>query len=319
MNILYEVYITSNAEDRKQFVKIDEHSLDILDCPYGVPQGSVLGPLLFSLYFSPVSNIITSHGMSFHQYTDDTQLYISATPEKVHPSFDVVNICTKALQIWLLQNGLCLNPEKSEGILVGTKFQLQKVDRISVKVADCKIPLRTMMKNLGVIINNKLSLDQHVDAICRSAHFHIRALRHIRGSLSTEVARCVAASIVGSRLDYCNGVLHGMTANNIHKLQLVQNTAAWVVNLSRRRDHIKLVLKSLHWLPVNERITLKLATTVFKISYSEPPYLRELLNDYNPTRFLGSSHDTLINCTCMSYNNCFESMFRDCSCSLEQH
>ena len=118
---------------------------------------------------------------------------------------------------------------------------------------------------------------------------------HIRGSLSTEVARCVAASIVGSRLDYCNGLLYGATAKNIHKLQLVQNTAARVVNLSRRRDHIKPVLKSLHWLPVNERITLKLATTVFKtLSCSEPPYLRELLNIYNPTRCLRSSQKQLL-------------------------
>ena len=147
---------------------------------------------------------------------------------------------------------------------MGTRFQLQKVDRVSVKVADCDIPLKTTMKNLGVIIDNKLSLNQHVDVICRSAQFHIRALRHIRGLLSTEVARCVTASIVCSRLDYCNGLLYGATAKNIHKLQLVQNTSARVVNLSRRRDHIKPVLKSLHWLPVNERITLKLATTVLK-------------------------------------------------------
>ena len=109
------------------------------------------------------------------------------------------------------------------------------------------------------------------------------------------MAKSVVASIVGSRLDYCNGLLHGATAKNIRKLQLVQNTAARVVNLSRRRDHIKPILKSLHWLPVKERITVKLATTVFKVlSCSEPPYLRELLNDYNPTRRLRSSHKQLL-------------------------
>ena len=229
--------------------------------------------------------------MSFHHHADDTQLYISATLKNFHQSTEVVNVCTKALQSWLPQNGLRLNPEKSEVILVGTRFQLQKVDSVSVRVADCDIPLRTTMKNLGVIIDNRLSLDQHVDAICRSTQFHIRALRHIRGSLFTDVAKSVAASIVGSRLDYCNGLLHGATAKNIRKLQLVQNTVARVVNLSRRRDHIKPILKSLYWLPVEERITVKLATTVFKVlSCSEPPYLRELLNDCNPTRCLRSSH-----------------------------
>ena len=88
---------------------------------------------------------------------------------------------------------------------------------------------------------------------------------------------------------------HRATAKNIRKLQLVQNTAARVVNLSQKRDHIKPILKSLHWLPANDRITVKLATTVFKIlSCSEPSYLREFLNDYNPTRCPRFSHKHLL-------------------------
>ena len=152
------------------------------------------------------------------------------------------------------------------------------------------------MLNLGVIIDSNLSFDQPIDATCKSAQFHIRALRHIRGLLSTEVARCVAASIVGSRLDYCNGLLFGATSKNLRKLQIVQNTAARVVTMGRKRDHIGPVLNDLHWLPVKERITLKLATTVFKtLSCSEPSYLLELMEDYKPSRSQRSSQKQLLN------------------------
>ena len=163
-------------------------------------------------------------------------------------------------------------------------------------VTDCVILFKSTIKNLGVILDSNLSFDQHIDATCRSAQFHIRAFRHIRGLLSTEVAKCVAASIDGSRLDYCNGLLFGATSKNLRKLQLVQNTAARVVVMGRKRDHIGPVLKDLHWLPVKERITLKLATTVFKtLSCSEPSYLLELMDDYKPSRSLRSSQKQLLN------------------------
>ena len=204
-----------------------------------------------------------AHRVSFHQYADDTRLYIGASVSNVHAIGDIVNDCTKAVQSWLLQKGLCWNPDKSEAILVGTSSQSKKVEQESVTVADCVTPFKSTIKNLGVIIDSNLSFDQHIDATCKSAQFHIRALRHIRGLLSTEVSRFVAASIVGSRLDYCNGLLFGATSKNLCKLQLVQNTAARVVVMGRKRDHIRPVLKGLQWLPVKERNTLKLATTVF--------------------------------------------------------
>ena len=147
-------WIATYLTDRSQYIRIDKHSSDMFKCPHGVPQGSVLGPLLFGLYFAPISNIMIAHGVSFHQYADDTQLYIGASPSNVQAIGDIVNDCTKAVQSWLLQNGLCLNPDKSEAILVGTSSQLKKVEQESVTVADCVIPFKSTIKNLGVITSD---------------------------------------------------------------------------------------------------------------------------------------------------------------------
>ena len=89
--------------------------------------------------------------------------------------------------------------------------------------------------------------------ICKASYFHIRALRHIRSSLTTEAAKTVAVAIVSSRLDYCNSLLAGTSASNLARLQLVQNTLARVVAQKSRYYHITPVLAGLHWLPVRHR------------------------------------------------------------------
>ena len=126
--------------------------------------------------------------------------------------------------------------------------------------------------------------------LSKAAQFHIRALRHTRQSLSKEMTCHVACAIVGAKLDYCNGILHGISTTNINKLQQVQNTLARVVTGGRKYDHITPVLKELHWLPIKHRIDFKLATIVYKVKPTqEPSYLAELLIDHNSNRNLQSN------------------------------
>ena len=145
---------------------------------------------------------------------------------------DLINDCTSSLQDWFLQNGLCLNPEKSEALLIGTGACFRthfSEPEITVSIANCPIKVKSEIKNLGVVLDRTLSLDRHVEAVCKSAHCHIRALQYIRGSLSTDQAKSVSCAIIGSRLDYCNGLLVGTSVKNITRLQQVQNSAVRVV------------------------------------------------------------------------------------------
>jgi hypothetical protein len=141
-----------------------------------------------------------------------------------------------------------------------------------------------------VTIDNKLSLNEHVNNVCKAAHYHSRALRHVRKYVSEDIAKSIATSLVGARLDYCNAVLYGTSRNNIDKLQRVQNTLARVVKVRSKYDHITPLLSELHWLPIDARIRHKIAVLTFKaISTKKPAYLAELVSVHKSTRELRSS------------------------------
>ena len=135
-----------------------------------------------------------------------------------------------------------------------------------------------------------MSFDKQVTESCRASYFHIRALRHIRLSLTSEAAKTIAVAIVGSRLDYCNSLLAGTSASNLARLRMVQNTLARVVAQKSWYCHITPVLAVLHWLPVRQQINFKIATTAFKVlHHQQRSYLAQILPRYTPSRSLRSS------------------------------
>jgi hypothetical protein len=200
------------------------------------------------------------------------------------------------VKLWFSQNGLALNPDKSEVLQICPIWQHQSstaIDRLNV--AGSLIKPSGSIKYLGVTLDSRLTFDQHVGKVCGNAFYHIRALRHIRRSISLDCAKDIACAIVGSRLDYCNAILYNTTAKNLRALQCVQNTAARVVTGARPRDHISPHLKELHWLPVESRIQFKLATLTFKaVRLRTPDYLAELLVNRPSSRLLRSSSELLL-------------------------
>ena len=124
---------------------------------------------------------------------------------------------TQRVQSWLLNNGLHLNPSKSEAIAFynpRSKPLAALAESIgTVSVAGSPIKLQTSIKNLGVYLDSKMSFDKQVSETCKACYFHIRALRHIRATLTT--SRTIAAATVSSRLDYCNSLLAGTSVSNL--------------------------------------------------------------------------------------------------------
>jgi len=176
-------------------------------------------------------------------------------------------------------------------LITGTTAQLHAVTSAvsSVAVASVKLPVANEMKVLGVVLDRRMTSEKHVTMVARSCHYHAQTIRHILHLLSMELASTLACSLILTRLDYCNSLLHGSHTSSIQTLQHVQNNAARIVLQAPRRCHANTLLRQLHWLPVRHRINYKLAVMTYKIhSTGLPAYLSHHINPRETTRTLRS-------------------------------
>lgn len=277
-------WFRSYLSERTQKVKVGNHFSNPSKLPFGVPQGSVLGPLLFIMYTTPISKIITDYSnIHHHLYADDTQVYISVNQENVSSALDQLKDCLWKINNWMSVNKLKLNPDKTEFLLLGTPIKRGNLSHFfPTELLGSWLSPSGKVRNLGVIFDNRLSLTQHVSAVCSSCYYHIRDLSRIRRHLSISVASQIANALVTSRLDYCNSLLSSLTAKDLKRLQSVQNTIARIVTRTPRRSSISPVLKSLHWLPVKFRIKFKMGVLIYKaLANGKPDYLASLLTLYS--------------------------------------
>ena len=136
-----------------------------------------------------------------------------------------------------------------------------------------------VVNNLGVWFDANFSFADHVRNFCKTCFIQIRDLRRVRKHLTDEAAILAANALVTSRLDYCNSLLRSLSSLNMHKLQCIQNTLARIVAKCNKYTRASLILKRLHWLPVEFRCIFKTATLVYKFLHNDhPSYFGPLLS-----------------------------------------
>ena len=283
-------WIRSYLSNRVQFVSVQGHhsSSSALSC--GIPQGSVLGPLLFILYTAPISGIIRSHGLFSHSYADDTQVYFCCAPDEVDRLLVNFSQCIDDLRRWLSVNRLKVNCDKTEVTWITSKHGKNTISRLSepLVISDCLVHPSSSCRNLGVFFDNELNMRQHINAVCRQCYFQLRQIRVIKRSLPIDVLKTLLHAFVSSRLDYCNSLFFGLPKCDINKLQRVQNAAARLIGGLARFDHVTPVMRdTLHWLPIKQRIVFKIATLTFKcLAGQAPEYLQTLCLPVSSSQFL---------------------------------
>ena len=285
-------WLRSYFADRKQFVCINGSKSEFHHLPYGVPQGSLIGPFSFPKY---TAKIAEKFNINFHLFADDTQLYCTFDKGKATEAASLLEECIEEIRQWMRRNMLKLNDSKTEILCIGSKHMMSNAGVSSLAVGESNVQVTTSARNIGVIMDDRLSMADHINATCKSAYLNLRNIACARRYLTEDTTSTLVHSLVTSKLDCLNALFYGLPDTLIKKLQRIQNHAANVIKRRKKHDHVTPLLVELHWLPVKRRIRYKVLLLTFRyLNGKAPKYLCDLLQTYQPIRSLRSESRNLL-------------------------
>ena len=249
-------WFASYLSGRTQRIMINESKSKPFSLECGVPQGSCLGPLLFTLYTSELFEIIKYYLPMIYCYADDSQVYISFTPnDRAEQLSAVRNMedCIRDIRFWMLNNDLKFNDDRTEFLIIGSS---------------------------------------HVTKICASSFYYIYNICRIRNYLSLQSTEILVHVFITSRLEYCNDLLYGLPDCLLNKLQRVQNACAGLIFREQKFCHVTPLIYELHWLSIKYRIEFEILKI---LNFLALTYLSSLISLRLPSKYnLKNSTDNLL-------------------------
>ena len=220
-------------------------------------------------------------------------MYVECPPTDHTDALRHITECVDELRRWLTDNRFLLNEDKTEAILFRSSCPVASTINICGSVAQ----LKPTVRDICVVLDTRLGMTSQVSSVCRSAYYHLFRIAKIRASLTVVACKTLVHALVISRVDYGNALLYGITDRLLHRLEMIQHSAARIIMCIKRHDRqsITAVLRQLHWLPVKWRINYKIVVLAFRALHGlAPAYVSTLITSYEPRRALRSAGSALL-------------------------
>ena len=269
-------------------VCVNEDISEECSMPTGVPQGSILGPILFTMYTIELSHLLKSLNITCHFYADDTQLLFKIS--NIDETIIEVNQVFNKIKGWMVSRRLKLNIDKTECILINSRSRLHNFEDFThLTLGELRIKISDSVRNLGVIFDKDLSFRDHMKQTKKQVIGNLINISRISKFLNKSCRMKLVHNLVLSKIDFCNFLYSGLPNSDLRTFQLLINNAVRIVcgmeRFSRERITPKCI--SLHILPLKARVEYKICLLAYKaLKYGQPSYLQNLLNLHEQARDL---------------------------------
>ena len=270
-------WIDSYLSNRSQQVVTDKGESTFIELNNGVPQGSILGPLLFTILVSDIARNIKF--CKYHLYADDTQIYLSGKVGDIVKLIKKINRDLNSISEFSLNNSLKLNEGKSVFIIIGSKQNILKINKLKlpeIVINNKSIERKTVVKNLGILFDENLSWDAEINKCISSGYGKLKQAFRFKNFLTKESKKLVVQSYILSQFNYSSIILQNLNKAQSDKIQKFQNTCVrFILNL-KKFDHISPGFVSLKLLKMAKIRNLNALTLMHKICSDKAPlYLQE--------------------------------------------